>query len=127
VRSAAALALVVITLVGCTRERPSPYSVRSCLEQELPRFQISEVPIDQSYTGEVDDLTGVRGLGAVDFRRGHFYDAAVVVFARSDPDARRIQRSRLGRMYFGSNRRGSVLYSDFGSTHDLRQRIERCL
>jgi hypothetical protein len=121
-----ALALLAFLFAGCARERPSPYSVRACLERELPRFQISEVPIDRSYTGEPDDLTGVRGLGAVDFRRGRFYDAAVVVFARSDPDAQRIQRSRLGRMYFGSNRRGSVLYSNFGS-RELHQHVERCL
>jgi hypothetical protein len=126
VRSAAALALLVIALVGCTRERPSIYSVRACLERELPRFQISEVPIDSSYTGEREDLTGVRGLGAVDFRRGRFYAATVVVFARSDPDAKRIQHTRLGRVYFGSNRRGSVLYADFGS-RELHQGVERCL
>ncbi len=124
-RSAAALALLAFLFAGCTRERPSFYSVRACLEQELPTFQISEVPIDESYTGVPGDLTGVRGVGAIDYRNKRFLGAAVVVLARSDPDAKRIQRSRLGRVYF-RNRRGSVLWSTFGA-RGLLQHVERCV
>jgi len=102
------------------------YSVRECLDRELPQFQISEIPVDASYTGETDDLTGVRGVGAVDYRGKRFLGAAIVVLARSDPDAKRIQRSRLGREYFGRHRRGSVLYATAGG-RGLRQSVERCL
>jgi hypothetical protein len=121
VRSAAALALVAFVLAGCAQERPSALSIAACLRDHGAR--VKTVTFRYSPPSLHDDWTGVvfvnysasepaRGSTELERALGSG-ESGLLIVARSDPDARRLERGlrkmSQGELSIGS--RGSVLYT----------------
>ena len=127
-RSAAALALLAFVLAGCAKERPSALSIAACLRDQ--GATVHAVTFRYSPAGLHDDWTGVvfvnyskaerldsqlvgGSLKPGELERALFGEHGLLIVARSDPDARRLERglrrTSQGDLSIGS--RGSVLYT----------------
>jgi hypothetical protein len=121
VRSAAALALLAFLFAGCAKERPSALSIAACLRDHGAGVQ--SVTFRHSPTELHDDWTGVvfvnyskpepaRGRTALE-REFPRSESGLLIVARSDADARRLQREvegmTGGRLAIPT--RGSVIYT----------------